>query len=36
MDWMDSLGTVLIIVLALLAAMAIRRGGGHDVVLIPG
>ena len=28
MDWMDSLGTVLIIVLALVATMVIRLGGG--------
>lgn len=28
MDWMDSLGTVLIIVLALAATMVIRWGGG--------
>lgn len=28
MDWMDSLGTVLIIVLALVATMVLRWGGG--------
>ena len=36
MEGMDGLGTLIVLVLALLAGMALRRGGGAHVVLISG